>query len=49
MHVLPIVLAILCVLALAYRYYSAFLAAKVLALDASADVPSRTHGHPHVV
>lgn len=33
MHALPIMIAVLCVLAIAYRYYSAFLAAKVAALD----------------
>ncbi len=33
MHALPLLLPALCVLAIAYRYYSAFLAAKVLVLD----------------
>ncbi|MBI3318645.1 MAG: carbon starvation protein A, partial [Candidatus Omnitrophica bacterium] len=33
MHALPIMLGALCVLAIAYRYYSAFLAYKVLGLD----------------
>jgi carbon starvation protein len=32
-HAMPLLLAALCVLAIAYRYYSAFLAAKVAALD----------------
>src|SRR5207247_2545733 len=32
-HAMPILLGVLCVLAIAYRYYSAFLAAKVMALD----------------
>ena len=40
MHVLPFILAALCVLALAYRYYSAFLAARVLALDDSRETPT---------
>ncbi|MFM8269409.1 MAG: carbon starvation protein A [Pseudomonadota bacterium] len=33
MHALPIIIGVLCVLAIAYRYYSAFLAAKVCVLD----------------
>ena len=33
MKVLPFVLAAICVLTIAYRYYSAFIAAKVLVLD----------------
>ncbi len=33
LHAMPLLLAALCVLAIAYRYYSAFLAAKVAALD----------------
>src|SRR5947209_13075666 len=33
LHAMPIMLGVLCVLALAYRYYSAFLAAKVAVLD----------------
>lgn len=32
-HAMPLLLTALCVLAIAYRYYSAFLAAKVAALD----------------
>src|SRR5215468_1809906 len=32
-HALPLLLGVLCVLALAYRYYSAFLAARVAALN----------------
>ena len=41
MNALPFLIGTLCVLALAYRYYGAFLAAKVLALDPSRPVPSR--------
>ena len=41
MNALPIIVGALCVMAIAYRYYSAFLAAKVLALDAQAPVPSK--------
>jgi carbon starvation protein len=42
MNALPIIIGTLCVMAIAYRYYSAFLAAKVLALDDSRAVPSQT-------
>ena len=42
MNALPIMIAVLCVMAIAYRYYSAFIAAKVLALDDSRPVPSKT-------
>jgi carbon starvation protein len=33
MHAFPIMVGVLCILAIAYRYYSAFLAAKVCVLD----------------
>jgi carbon starvation protein len=42
MNALPIIVGTLCVLAIAYRYYSAFLAAKVLALDDARPLPSQT-------
>lgn len=42
MNALPIIIASLCVIAIAYRYYSAFISAKVLALDDSRPVPSQT-------
>src|SRR5213592_1729356 len=42
MNALPIILSALCVMAIAYRYYSAFIAAKVLALDDARPVPSQT-------
>src|SRR5213082_643057 len=42
MSALPIIVGALCVLAIAYRYYSAFLAAKVLSLDDARPVPSKT-------
>jgi carbon starvation protein len=42
MNALPIIVGALCVMAIAYRYYSAFLAAKVLALDDARAVPSQT-------
>src|SRR5262245_53079068 len=40
LHAMPLMLATLCVLALAYRYYSAFLAARVMALDDSRPTPA---------
>ena len=42
MNALPIIVGALCILAIAYRYYSTFIAAKVLALDDSRPMPSRT-------
>jgi carbon starvation protein len=42
MSALPIIIGALCVMAISYRYYSAFLAAKVLALDDARPVPSKT-------
>ena len=42
MSALPIIIGALCVIAISYRYYSAFIAAKVLALDDSRPVPSQT-------
>jgi carbon starvation protein len=46
----PILLGTLCVFALAYRYYSAFIAAKVLALDDGRTTPSHVYedGHNYV-
>lgn len=41
MNALPIIVGALCVMAIAYRYYSAFIAAKVLALDDNNPVPSK--------
>jgi carbon starvation protein len=40
MHAMPVILLVLCCLAIAYRYYSAFLAAKVAALDDSRQTPA---------
>ncbi len=50
MNTFPILLGTLCVFALAYRYYSAFIAAKVLALDDSRITPSHVYedGHNYV-
>ncbi|HEY0547173.1 MAG TPA: carbon starvation protein A [Pyrinomonadaceae bacterium] len=42
MSALPIIIGALCVIAIAYRYYSAFIAAKVLVLDDARPVPSET-------
>src|SRR5512143_717450 len=42
MHALYIVVPILCALAIAYRYYSAFVAARVMALDDSRVTPAHT-------
>src|SRR5262249_17680029 len=40
LRAMPLMLGVLCVLAIAYRYYSAFLAAKVAALDDSVKTPA---------
>jgi carbon starvation protein len=40
MHAMPLLLGALCCLAIAYRYYSAFLAAKVATLDDSRPTPA---------
>ncbi len=40
MNALPLILTALCVMAIAYRYYSAFLAARVVALDDTRETPS---------
>lgn len=50
MNTFPILLGTLCVFALAYRYYSAFLAAKVLVLDDRRTTPGHTYedGHNYV-
>src|SRR5690242_3461772 len=42
MHARPVMIIVLCVMALAYRYYSAFLAAKVFALDDSRTTPAHS-------
>ena len=43
-HAMPVMLLVLAVLAVAYRYYSAFLAAKVAALDDSRITPAHELG-----
>ncbi len=42
MNALPLLLFALCVMAIAYRYYSAFIAARVVALDDSRITPAHT-------
>jgi carbon starvation protein len=46
-HAMPLLLGALCVLAIAYRYYSAFLAAKVAALDDSRETPAHRFKDGH--
>jgi carbon starvation protein len=50
MNTFPILLGTLCVFAIAYRYYSAFIAAKVLVLDDRRTTPAHTYedGHNYV-
>ncbi len=47
MHALPLVLTAAVVLAIAYRYYSAFLAARALALDDTRPTPAHTRSDGH--
>jgi carbon starvation protein len=47
MNTFPILLGALCVYALAYRYYSAFIAAKALALDDRRSTPGHTYADGH--
>src|SRR5579884_3328365 len=47
MHAAPIMILVLCALALGYRYYSAFLAAKVAALDDSIVTPAHRLNDGH--
>jgi carbon starvation protein len=51
MNTFPVMLGALCVYALAYRYYSAFIAAKALALDDRRTTPAHLYadGHNYVV
>ena len=50
MNTFPVLLGALCIYALAYRYYSAFIAAKALALDDRRITPAHTFedGHNYV-
>ena len=47
MHALYIVIPALCILAIAYRYYSAFIAAKVMSLDDARVTPAHTKYDGH--
>jgi carbon starvation protein len=47
LHAMPIMVGVLCVLAIAYRYYSAFLAARVAALDDSRPTPAHRFKDGH--
>jgi carbon starvation protein len=47
MNTFPVLLATLCVFALAYRYYSAFIAAKALVLDDRRTTPGHTFADGH--
>jgi len=47
MNTFPVLLAALCVFALAYRYYSAFIAAKALALDDRRTTPGHAFADGH--
>src|SRR5436190_11705947 len=47
LHAMPLMLGALCVLAIAYRYYSAFLAAKVMALDDARETPAHRFRDGH--
>ena len=50
MNTLPVIIGVLCVFALAYRYYSAFLAAKALSLNDARITPAHKYedGHNYV-
>src|SRR5687767_10674881 len=41
MSAMPLMIGVLCLMAIAYRYYSAFLAAKVAALDDARETPAQ--------
>src|SRR5271154_5193151 len=43
LHAMPVMLGVLAILAIAYRYYSAFLAAKVAALDDNRVTPAHRY------
>ncbi|MGA7445540.1 MAG: carbon starvation protein A [Terriglobales bacterium] len=47
MNTLPVLLGALCVYAIAYRYYSAFIAAKALALDDRRTTPGHLYADGH--
>src|SRR6187399_1400433 len=43
LHAMPVMLGVLAILAVAYRYYSAFLAARVAALDDARTTPAHVN------
>src|SRR5918995_5739365 len=47
MRALYVILPVLCVLAIAYRYYSAFIAARIMALDDSRPTPAHVRNDGH--
>jgi carbon starvation protein len=47
MHAIYVVIPVLAILALSYRYYSAFIAARVMSLDDSRITPSHTRSDGH--
>jgi carbon starvation protein len=47
MHAMPLMIGVLCCLVIAYRYYSAFLAAKVAVLDDRRTTPAHTLNDGH--
>lgn len=47
MPVLPFILTAVCIFIIAYRYYSAFIATKILVLDANKTTPAHTHYDGH--
>ncbi len=47
MNTLPIIIGVLCVFAIGYRYYSAFIAAKALVLDDRSQTPAHAHADGH--
>lgn len=47
MNTLPVLIAALCVFAIGYRFYSAFMAARVLALDDARATPAHTQADGH--
>ena len=47
MNTLPLLIAIICFFAIGYRYYSAFIAAKVLTLDDSRETPAHRLNDGH--
>ncbi len=47
MHALYVLIPVLCILVIAYRYYSAFIAARLLVLDDSRPTPAHTNYDGH--